>query len=461
MTATSQNILFIDTNVADYTQLISQISGDMEVVILDKQRDALTQMAEVLRDKKDLASIHIISHGTPGELAFASGVFNTDNLQSYSRQLAAMGKSLTANGDILLYGCNVGQGDIGGVFIRELAQLTGADVAASTDVTGDIQHQGNWLLEYQQGQIETPTFASEDYAHSLGATPSVFDVANNPLAFQNPTDIVAGINVNASKLYSNVRTIDGQQIDAIVTLTGLTNATLTTFDSTTNPYSDAAYFQPNLNIGTAGGYATFTVKFILGGSYNASSNPTGTPVTLRNVLANTYDLDGAGASANGRQFTDFSDIGGYTLSTTTKVGASDLGNGVTRFLTTVGGNITGAPGTTTPASGQTVTGDEIRARVSFAEVSQTTINVGDNGATGTAYYGIDFSAGAVFTNARTAGITIAGGPVSTNESGTTGQFTVVLTAQPTADVTITFSGLDSTEGSLGLGCRNTAILVIF
>jgi len=38
-----------------------------------------------------------------------------------------------------------------------------------------------------------------------------------------------------------------------------------------------------------------------------------------------------------------------------------------------------------------------------------------------------------------AGVTVAGSPVAITEGGATGSFTVVLTAQPTADVTISLS----------------------
>jgi hypothetical protein len=144
--------------------------------------------------------------------------------------------------------------------------------------------------------------------------------------------------------------------------------------------------------------------------------------------------------ASGRQFTDFSGIGGYTLSTTTQIVTSDQGSGVTRFVTTIGGNIQDLPGTEA--------GDNIRARVSFDEVSTATIKLGDMGATGTAYYGIDFSQGTTFTNARTVDVSISGAPVQTSETGTSDTFSVALTAAPTADVTVTLSGLDGTEGSL-------------
>ncbi len=339
------------------------------------------------------------------------------------------------------------------VLIEELGHAVDSSLNGAADTQGD---EGELFGQMLMDTSSSDSYASDDDHRQLTIdgqlvdvelANSVFDVNSAKLSFDTSTDIVAGTNVGASKLYSNVITVGGQQIDAIITLTGLQNATLSVFDyegTSNQPYSTAqggdAYFQPNVGISTAGGYATFSIKFILGNSYNAGSNPTGTAVTLRNVLANTYDLDGASASTSGRQFTDFSGIGGYTLSTTTQIVTSDQGSGVTRFVTTIGGNIQDLPGTEA--------GDNIRARVSFDEVSTATIKVGDMGATGTAYYGIDFSQGTTFTNARTVDVSISGAPVQTSETGTSDTFSVALTAAPTADVTVTLSGLDGTEGSL-------------
>ena len=48
-----------------------------------------------------------------------------------------------------------------------------------------------------------------------------------------------------------------------------------------------------------------------------------------------------------------------------------------------------------------------------------------------------------------AGITVAPpGPLATTEAGGTATFTVVLTTQPTADVTIALSSSDTTEGTV-------------
>ena len=258
---------------------------------------------------------------------------------------------------------------------------------------------------------------------SAEAAGSSFDAQGNALSFSSST-LKSGSGTAAGTIYvySNVITIDSQQIDAVIELTALSNATLSSFDSTSNPYADSTYFQPNLTIGSVGGYATFSISFILGGTYvNTSSR--GTATTLQHVFVNTYDLDGSGAAANGRQFTDFQDIGSYTLNSGSSVTVQSLGSGITRFVTTVGGNITSAPGTTG--------GDNIRARIQYDNVSTTTVKIGDAGATGLAYFGIDFSQGVAYSS-----------PVVTDSTPPTVAITsdvAALKAGETALLTFTFS----------------------
>ncbi|WP_445250075.1 DUF4347 domain-containing protein [Microcoleus sp. OTE_8_concoct_300] len=63
-------------------------------------------------------------------------------------------KGLASNAEILLYGCNVAKGDLGAAFAERLSQLTGANVAASTSLTGSAEKGGDWELRYTTGAMD-------------------------------------------------------------------------------------------------------------------------------------------------------------------------------------------------------------------------------------------------------------------------------------------------------------------
>ena len=255
-----------------------------------------------------------------------------------------------------------------------------------------------------------------------------FDAQGRSFDFSRPTDTSSGGIVRRS--YSNVITIGGQQIDAVVTLTALSSGTtLTDFDSTSNPYNTAegaTYLQPNLSIGTGGGYARFSVDFYANGSIT----------NLRNIFVNTYDLDASGGSATGRQYTDFSGIASYTISSSALITLQTPSAGVTRFIANAGLNNSAAPGTTD--------GDKVRARVFYSEISGFSFEVGDAASGGTAYYGIDFSSGPTFQ-----GAVDTTAPSITGPSGSPGAATSAITVNENQTAVQTMLASEAVTWSIG------------
>ena len=151
-------ILFVDTSVSDYESLLIGLSSNVEVHVLNSNQDGILQIASILQGRSDLRSIQILSHGSNGSIAIGETTLNNSNLSSYSVALQRIGSSLSATGDILLYGCNVAQDESGLGFITQLANLTGADVAASNNLTG---FGGDWDLEVSKGIIESESAISQ------------------------------------------------------------------------------------------------------------------------------------------------------------------------------------------------------------------------------------------------------------------------------------------------------------
>ncbi|HEY8160284.1 MAG TPA: DUF4347 domain-containing protein, partial [Methylobacter sp.] len=151
--AAPHEILFVDGRVQDY-QAVVAAAPTAEVVVLDPYRDGVVQIADALQGRTGIDSISIVSHGDAGLLLLGDvGLFN-GNMDKYTSELQTIGMALAADGDILLYGCDVGAGSVGHDFIDALAAITGADVAASTNGTGASGLGGDWNLEITTGAIE-------------------------------------------------------------------------------------------------------------------------------------------------------------------------------------------------------------------------------------------------------------------------------------------------------------------
>ena len=82
--------------------------------------------------------------------------------------------ALSDDADILVYGCNFAAGEKGAEAVMLLAGLTGADVAASEDLTGAARQGGDWDLEtriglIEAGLIDAPVNEDVGFGREIGA----------------------------------------------------------------------------------------------------------------------------------------------------------------------------------------------------------------------------------------------------------------------------------------------------
>ena len=159
--AQRSEVVFVDGQVNDLTQLLSGLSASAEVVILDPSKDGLQQMADYLKGREGLDAIHLLSHGSDGMVQIGNFWLASNNLAEHRAALESIGSALKADGDLMLYGCRTGDGEKGQAFIDAVASITGADVAASVDDTGAASLGGNWTLERNSGKIETTTLGAK------------------------------------------------------------------------------------------------------------------------------------------------------------------------------------------------------------------------------------------------------------------------------------------------------------
>ncbi|MFZ4859317.1 MAG: VCBS domain-containing protein [Desulfuromonadaceae bacterium] len=164
-TESSIQVVFIDANIAKADVLLAGIDPAFQVVGLNADSPALEQIAAALRELNGVAAIHLFSHGSQGQLNMAGGTLTAASLdeKNNAAALATIRASLAVSADVLIYGCNVADGTVGRIFVEALAQETGANVAASTTLTGAAAFGGNWVLDVHVGTIETAPLSAPGY----------------------------------------------------------------------------------------------------------------------------------------------------------------------------------------------------------------------------------------------------------------------------------------------------------
>ncbi len=157
-------IVFLDSSVEGYEQLATGLGAAVEVVILDGDRDGVEQIASTLEGRTGVDAIHIIAHGRSGTLDLGSTKLTAASMAGrHAEEMAIIRDALSEDADLLIYGCDFAKGTRGRAAVAALAATTGADVAASTDVTGAMELGGDWDLELHSGPVETATMAIAEY----------------------------------------------------------------------------------------------------------------------------------------------------------------------------------------------------------------------------------------------------------------------------------------------------------
>ena len=153
-------LVVIDASVADASDLVADVQPNSEVLLLERDQDGVMQIAEFLQRFAHVSSLHLVAHGSPGSLTLGNAQLSLASLDRHVNAIASWANALQG-ADLIIYGCKVAAGSMGQLFIQQLHQLTGANIAASTEKVGSTDAGGNWQLDTQIGGIDTPIVFSE------------------------------------------------------------------------------------------------------------------------------------------------------------------------------------------------------------------------------------------------------------------------------------------------------------
>ena len=172
-----QEVVLIDSAVHDPGFFLQQLQRHQHGILLSPH-STLASVTQDLKQFKQLQAIHVVSHGAPGQFQLGQTVVNRAQLHpdfgnaqsSSSALLGQWGQVLAPGGDLVLYGCEVAATRTGQDFLRALHRVTQADIAASTDRSGDPDNAplgGNWQLESTIGTVLQPLNLTGPYDATL------------------------------------------------------------------------------------------------------------------------------------------------------------------------------------------------------------------------------------------------------------------------------------------------------
>jgi len=202
--APRRELVVVDPAVPEHQRLVDALRARREpdtalqVVALDPDRDGVRQLTEILERHRGLDAVHVVTHGAEGRLQLGGSDLDGARLAAQAESITRWGGALAEGGDLLLYGCDVAAGAGGRTLVDALAQLTGADVAASTDPTGHAARGGDWELEYAAGTVESEVAVGPELQATWRGLLPV-----NTVTVNSTTDTADGTTTSISSLESD------------------------------------------------------------------------------------------------------------------------------------------------------------------------------------------------------------------------------------------------------------------
>jgi len=241
--------LFIDPGISDIDTLVGHLRSEVEPILLDQIRPATQQMAQVIAQDRDLAAIHVIAHGSSGQVCFTSGDWSAEMLPDDVEHLAAIGRALAPDGELRLWSCKTGRSMAGRRFVAALAEGVGANVSAASSAVGAASLGGSWELDVPVGAIApAPPLTPAGLIRYSGILPAAEITVTGRLPDGDPTGIVTYIIVDTARsaIVSQVVLPDAVRQNHSVSLTvrvpsGGSSYAIGTFDANGN-------FQPSSSL---------------------------------------------------------------------------------------------------------------------------------------------------------------------------------------------------------------------
>ena len=145
---TGFDLVLIDKRLRDHDLIARATERGTQVMFFDGSESAANVLNRITTAVQahglPMASLSIVSHGAAGGFTLGGDMVTADNVRAEAEAWRRLGAVLADDASIYLMGCESAAGSSGRQLLNRVANLTGADVYGSTDLTGA---GGDWVLE--------------------------------------------------------------------------------------------------------------------------------------------------------------------------------------------------------------------------------------------------------------------------------------------------------------------------
>jgi len=137
-----KQVLVYDPSVQQVEVLLQGLDAGVDAIPITAGDEPMKTLEQLMNDPQ-LARLHVLGHGAPGEVILGGKRIDA---QSFAhRQPSPRNESHSFQ--IAFWSCNTGHGEIGMNFLNTVANSTGANVYGSTGLVGHEDKGGSWQLD--------------------------------------------------------------------------------------------------------------------------------------------------------------------------------------------------------------------------------------------------------------------------------------------------------------------------
>lgn len=451
-TAPLREIVFVDLGIEHADTLIADLQAQqaqgraLDIVTIGQGEDGIEVITRTLAQAQGpYDAVHILSHGDATGLTLGGTRLDLAALQSRAQDIAGWGAALSADADLMLYGCDLAAGDDGRLLIDDLALLTGADVAASDDLTGAGVLGGDWALEYHQGRVDAQTLFGlwqQPSWYGVLATYTVTSTVDNASAATTAGTLrwaitQANANAGADTIAFNITGTAGTYGEYTITpyavMPTITQAV--TIDGSTQPGTGAAG-HPLIVLDGNGGSAT---------GLNLSGTADGT--TIRGLVIRDFTSYGIYIEANSNGNTLVGNYIGSLNADGTDAGTTERNDAYGIY--NLGANLT--IGGTTAADRNVISGNGVTYNIYLGSGSDNAIIQGN-------YIGTNAAGTGLMANKVDYGIMVESSSTNVMIGGSAAGAGNVISGNTTIGLHILSGATTVTGDIIGLNATGTAAL---
>jgi hypothetical protein len=183
----------LDPQVRGWQSLMRLLKQDQkEVLLLNSEESGVGQVTRYLETAShQVRSLVFLTEGKPGVWLLGNESIHRDTIHDYLVPMRGWKQQMTAEGELLLFGCRIAEGEAGVQWLSQLAAETGLNVAASSDFTGPARLGGDTDLEWSTAAVQADLRMVKQAINSLPAVMGYGDapVVNSPAAQNGNEDV--------------------------------------------------------------------------------------------------------------------------------------------------------------------------------------------------------------------------------------------------------------------------------